>query len=580
MDRLRERWEKKDRQAEIKTVVKCRIEDQRNEDAPLEELVQEAFSSADALIFWCAAGIAVRSIAPYLTHKSRDPAVLVLDEKGTHCISLLSGHMGGANALTGKVSALCGAEPVITTGTETEHRFSVDEFARRNGLAVTDWEKAKHISAKVLAGEILTIGSGLKKEQCCPVEGLEDQKWMDGEYPSDADIWITSSTMPVPNQTLHLIPRNITVGIGCRKGTKLSALRAALDRFLEQTGLDRRGICRIASIDRKMEEQSLIDLASELEVPFVTYSAEELQQVPGEYPSSEFVREITGVDNVCQRSAMMGAGSGAVCLAKKTVVDGITIAAARGSAAKSGGTRGTVCAVGIGPGDRDQMTAQALEALRQADLIVGYTTYVDQIRPVFPDKEYAVSGMRQEIPRIREALEEAAKGRNVAVISSGDASVYGMGGLLWELSEQYDNVDVECIAGITAALSGGAVLGAPLGHDFTCISLSDLLTPWDLIRKRLELAAEGDFVIALYNPSSRTRQHRYEEACRILLEHRPSDTVCGWCRNIGRKGEEWKVCALSELEQQPVDMLTTVFVGNSRTRVIRGRMVTPRGYEL
>ena len=166
------------------------------------------------------------------------------------------------------------------------------------------------------------------------------------------------------------------------------------------------------------------------------------------------------------------------------------------------------------------------------------------------------------------------------MISSGDASVYGMGGLLWELSEQYDDVDVECVAGITAALSGGAVLGAPLGHDFACVSLSDLLTPWDLIRKRLELAAEGDFVIALYNPSSRTRQHRYEEACRILLEHRPGNTVCGWCRNIGRQGEEWKVCTLKELQQQPVDMLTTVFIGNSRTRVIRGRMVTPRGYEL
>ena len=579
MDRLRGRWEKTDRQVEIQSVVKCRGESRRNEDAPLEELVKEAFSSADALIFWCAAGIAVRCIAPCLTHKSQDPAVLVLDERGKHCISLLSGHMGGANALAGTVSALCGAEPVITTGTDTEHRFSVDEFARCNGLVVTDWEKAKRISAKVLAGETLTIGSGMKKEQYCPVEGLEEQNWKEGEFLSNADVWITPRRITAPDQVLQLIPRNLTVGIGCRKGTELSALHAALDRFMEQTGLDRRGICRITSIDRKKEEQGLVDLASDLGVPFVTYTSEELLQAPGEYPSSEFVREITGVDNVCQRSAMLGAGDGAICLAEKTVVDGITMAAACGGSGKSSGSRGMVCAVGIGPGDRTQMTAQAMEVLRRADLIVGYKTYVDQIRPVFPDKEYAVSGMRQEISRIREALEEAAKGKTVAVISSGDASVYGMGGLLWELSEQYD-VDVECVAGITAALSGGAVLGAPLGHDFTCISLSDLLTPWDLIRRRLELAAEGDFVIALYNPSSRTRQHRYEEACRIILEHRHSDTVCGWCRNIGRQGEEWKVCTLKELQQQPVDMLTTVFIGNSRTRVIRGRMVTPRGYEL
>ena len=580
MDRLRGRWEKTDRQVEIQSVVKCRGESRRNEDAPLEELVKEAFPSADALIFWCAAGIAVRCIAPCLTHKSQDPAVLVLDEKGKHCISLLSGHMGGANALAGTVSALCGAEPVITTGTDTEHRFSVDEFARCNGLVVTDWEKAKRISAKVLAGETLTIGSGMKKEQYCPVEGLEEQNWKEGEFLSNADVWITPRRITAPDQVLQLIPRNLTVGIGCRKGTELSALHAALDRFMEQTGLDRRGICRITSIDRKKEEQGLVDLASDLGVPFVTYTSEELLQAPGEYPSSEFVREITGVDNVCQRSAMLGAGDGAAVIAEKTVVDGITMAAAAGVLKKSGNARGIVYAVGIGPGEPEQMTPQAEAALRRADLIVGYKTYVDQIRPVFPDKEYKVSGMRQELLRIREALEEARKGKTVAVISSGDASVYGMGGLLWELSEQYDDVDVECVAGITAALSGGAVLGAPLGHDFTCVSLSDLLTPWDLIRKRLELAAEGDFVIALYNPSSRTRQHRYEEACRILLEHRPGNTVCGWCRNIGRQGEEWKVCTLKELQQQPVDMLTTVFIGNSRTRVIRGRMVTPRGYEL
>ena len=239
---------------------------------------------------------------------------------------------------------------------------------------------------------------------------------------------------------------------------------------------------------------------------------------------------------------------------------------------------GKLYAVGIGPGDREQMTEQAKAAIGRADLIVGYKTYVDQVRPVFPEKEYAVSGMRQETLRVREALEEAAKGKAVAVISSGDASVYGMGGLLWEMSVKFPNVDVECIAGVTAALSGGAVLGAPLGHDFTCISLSDLLTPWDRIRTRLELAAEGDFVIALYNPSSKTRQHLYEDACRILLDHRSGDTVCGWCRNIGRPGEEWKVCTLRELERQPVDMLTTVFIGNSKTRVIRGKMVTPRGY--
>ena len=235
-------------------------------------------------------------------------------------------------------------------------------------------------------------------------------------------------------------------------------------------------------------------------------------------------------------------------------------------------------AVGIGPGDYSHMTLEAAQVLETCDVIVGYTVYVDLVKEHFPGKEFLTTPMRQEERRCRMAFEEAAKGRTVAMICSGDAGVYGMAGLLLELGREFPDCEVEVISGVTAALSGAAVLGAPLIHDFAVISLSDLLTPWELIEKRLACAAEGDFSICIYNPSSRKRNDYLKKACRILLETKAPDTVCGLVRNIGREGQSFRVLTLAELAETETDMFTTVFVGNSATRVIDGRMVTPRGY--
>ena len=223
--------------------------------------------------------------------------------------------------------------------------------------------------------------------------------------------------------------------------------------------------------------------------------------------------------------------------------------------------------IGIGPGAEDQMTRKALDILRDVDVIAGYGVYVELVKPLFPDKEYLVTPMRKEVDRCRMAIDAAKEGRTVAMISSGDAGVYGMAGLCLELAADTD-VEVEVIPGVTAALSGGAVLGAPLTHDFAVISLSDLLTPWDKIEKRLELAGEADLSIALYNPSSHRRSDYLQKAC----------DVCGVVRNIGREGESYQVMTLKELRDYKADMFTTVFIGNSQTMEINGRMVTPRGY--
>ena len=234
--------------------------------------------------------------------------------------------------------------------------------------------------------------------------------------------------------------------------------------------------------------------------------------------------------------------------------------------------------VGIGPGAEGEMTLRAMKALNDAQVIVGYGVYNDLIRPLFPDKEYLETPMRRETERCRMAIEAALSGRRVAMICSGDAGVYGMAGLILELAAGHEVLDIEIVPGVTAALSGAARLGAPLGHDFAVISLSDLLTPWEKIEKRLELAAQADLCVAIYNPSSTKRADYLQRACDILLRHCAPETVCGAVRNIAREGEEKRVMTLLELRDFKADMFTTVFVGNSQTREIDGWMVTPRGY--
>ncbi len=235
--------------------------------------------------------------------------------------------------------------------------------------------------------------------------------------------------------------------------------------------------------------------------------------------------------------------------------------------------------VGLGPGGAEYMTEEARAALARADVLVGYTVYLDLVRDMFPDKEIFTTPMRQEIERCRRALEIASGGKTVAMLSSGDAGVYGMAGLILEMSGEFPEVEIEVVAGVTAALSGAAVLGAPLMHDFCVISLSDLLTPWETIERRLRCAAEGDFAVCIYNPCSKKRRDHLRRACDILLAVKSPDTVSGWVRNIGREGQEMKILTLGELRDEELDMFTTVFVGSSKTRSIGGRMVTPRGYE-
>ncbi len=239
---------------------------------------------------------------------------------------------------------------------------------------------------------------------------------------------------------------------------------------------------------------------------------------------------------------------------------------------------GKLYVVGIGPGNYENMTVRADEALKASDAIIGYHVYVDLVRSRYPEKEYLTTPMTREAERCKTALDEAKRGKTVALVCSGDSGIYGMAGLCYELRGEESEPDIEIIPGLTAACSGAALLGAPLTHDFAVISLSDRLTEWALIERRLNKAAEGDLSVVLYNPASHGRPDHLKKACEILMKTLPGDRVCGVARSIGREGEERFFMSLSELADFPADMFCTVFIGNSSTKMINGSMVTPRGY--
>jgi precorrin-3B C17-methyltransferase len=238
-----------------------------------------------------------------------------------------------------------------------------------------------------------------------------------------------------------------------------------------------------------------------------------------------------------------------------------------------------VYVVGIGPGDFEQMTVKAARVLKESDVIIGYTVYIDLVRDHLPGKEFLSTPMTKEADRCRMAFSEAQKGRTVSMICSGDAGVYGMAGLMYEIGAKYPDIELEIVPGVTAATAGAALLGAPLTHDFCVISLSDLLTPWALIEERLLAASKADFAVCLYNPSSKKRQDYLKKACDLMLQYKSPDTVCGIGKMIGRQGQEKELMTLERLRDTGVDMFTTVFVGNSQTKVVSGAMVTPRGYK-
>ena len=570
----------------------------------LQEWTAENFRQGNVLLFIGACGIAVRAIAPHIGGKDTDPAALVMDEKGRHVVPILSGHLGGANEWARRIARMTGAEAVLTTATDAQSMFAVDLFAKRNGLQIDDLKKAKHFSARLLAERKGTLVLPDEYEQDLTFEGqeppelevrssgekLREERTPESDDPEqksfeEGNVFTVSPAVSADG-ALHLIPRCIILGMGCRKGKSGQELEQFALDTLQELGLDRRAVCAISSIDVKKSEPGLLSLAGSLGVPFETYDAHTLQNAAIEnwtFAESERVRETVGVSNVCERAAA-AAGAHRILLGK-TARDGMTVCVGIRPVELSWGTEErqetggkTLYVVGIGPGSREGMTEQAMNALAQSETIVGYSVYNDLVRPRFPYKKYLTTPMTGEEKRCRMALQEAAAGHTVSLICSGDPGVYGMAGLVLDMAEEFPEVEIEVISGVTAAMSGAALLGAPLIHDFAVISLSDRLTPWDKIEKRLRAAAEADLCIVLYNPSSRGRKEHLHKAAQLLMEILPPYQVCGIADRIGREGQGTRVMTLKELAEAETDMFSTVFIGNSSTKRVGDKIVTPRGY--
>ncbi|MEV5319034.1 precorrin-3B C(17)-methyltransferase [Streptomyces sp. NPDC052687] len=524
-------------------------------DGPVKDAVRRAFAECEQLVCFLATGAVVRLLAPLLDDKASDPGVVCVDEGGRYAVSLVGGHGGGANELARAVGAVLGAEPVVTTATDAVGIAGLDTL----GLPVEGEVAA--VSRALLDGEPVA----LRAEVAWPLPPLPVAE--DGPY----TVRVTDRLVEPAAREAVLRPPTLVVGVGASKGAPVEEVLGLVEEALRDAGLSARSVAELATVDAKAEEPGIVGAAARLGVPLVTYPAEELAAVEVPNPSDAPLAAV-GTPSVAEAAALVRGGELLVPKRKSAASPAMaTCAVVR----RPG--RGRLAVVGLGPGARDLLTPRAKAELERASVLVGLDQYVDQIRDLLrPGTRILESGLGAEEERARTAVAEARKGQAVALIGSGDAGVYAMASPA--LAEASDDIDVVGVPGVTAALAAAAILGAPLGHDHVSISLSDLHTPWEVIERRVRAAAAADIVVTFYNPRSRGRDWQLPKALAILAEHRDPATPVGVVRNASRADESSRLTTLAELDPATVDMMTVVTVGNTATRAIAGRMVTPRGY--
>lgn len=527
-------------------------------DGPVGEAVRAAFAECEQLVCFLATGATVRLLAPLLGDKAADPGVVCVDEGGRFAVSLVGGHGGGANELAREVGALLGAEPVVTTATDAVGLPGLDTlgFPFEGSVAT--------VSRALLDGE----GVVLEAEVPWPLPPLPTAP--QGSY----TVRLTDRAVAPGEREVLLRPPSLVVGVGASKGAPVEEVLGLVEDALREAGLSPKSLAELATVDAKSEEPGIVAAAERLGVPLVTYPAEVLAAVEVPNPSDAPLAAV-GTPSVAEAAALVRGGELLVPKRKSERADGQPAMATCAVVRRPG--RGRLAVVGLGPGARDLLTPRAAAELRRASVLVGLDQYVDQIRDLLrPGTRVLESGLGAEEERARTAVAEARKGHAVALIGSGDAGVYAMASPA--LAEASDDIDVVGVPGVTAALAAGAILGAPLGHDHVSISLSDLHTPWEVIERRVRAAAEADIVVTFYNPRSRGRDWQLPKALAILAGHREPTTPVGVVRNASRPDESSRLTTLAALDPASVDMMTVVTVGNTATRDIAGRMVTPRGY--
>ncbi|MFI2409373.1 precorrin-3B C(17)-methyltransferase [Streptomyces sp. NPDC018947] len=525
---------------------------------PVADAVRTAFAECGQLVCFLATGAVVRLVAPLLDDKRTDPGVVCVDEGGRFAVSLVGGHGGGANDLARAVGEVLGAEPVVTTATDAVDLPGLDTL----GMPVEG--DVAGVSRALLDGEPVA----LRAEVAWPLPPLPLAA--EGAYA----VRVTDRLVEPAEREAVLRPPSLVVGVGASKGAPAEEVLGLVEAALRDAGLSKASLAELATVDAKAGEPGIVGAAERLGVPLVTYSAGRLAGVEVPNPSEAPLAAV-GTPSVAEAAALAGGGELLVPKRKSERADGSPAMATCAVVRRPG--RGRLAVVGLGPGARDLLTPRALAELRRASVLVGLDQYVDQIRDLLrPGTRVLESGLGAEEERARTAVAEARRGQAVALIGSGDAGVYAMASPA--LAEASDDIDVVGVPGITAALAAGAILGAPLGHDHVSISLSDLHTPWEVIERRVRAAAEADLVVTFYNPRSRGRDWQLPKALAILAGHREPATPVGVVRNASRPDESSRLTTLGGLDPATVDMMTVVTVGNTATREIAGRMVTPRGY--
>ena len=536
------------------------------------EALRGAWADCDGIVIFLATGAAVRLAAPLLADKRRDPGIVCVDDAARYAVALAGGHAGGANELAARVGEALGAEPVVTTASESLGLPALDSFGEDLGFRVEEGSDLAGVGATLVSGDTVRLISErrwptgpLPDNVVTKVEGATDDNACEG---ATARIVISDRLVDEPGPGCVVYrPPSLVVGVGCSRGASKDEILDLLRSTLRGAGLSEKSVAALASVDLKADEPGLLEAANSLGVPVRFRSSEELSAFEVPNPSS-VVEGAVGTPSVAEASVL---AVGADLLVEKEKSRAATVSVGRLP------VRGKLRLVSLGPGSDALIPAMAREALARSEVVVGLEQYVERVRHLLrPGTSVFTLPLGDEIARCEKALAEAREGGSAALVSSGDVGIYAMASPALELAGV--DVDVEVIPGITAAQAAASLLGSPLGHDHCSISLSDLLTPWEIIEKRVRAAAVGDFVVSLYNPRSRGRDWQLGEVRSLLLEHRPPETPVGIVKNAYRADAEVSVTTLSALRPEDVDMLTVVVVGNSRTKLVAGRIVTPRGY--
>ena len=551
-------------------------------ESTIDHLV-ELFLAGRPIVAICASGIIIRALAPYLSDKWQDSPVVALSEDGQSIVPLIGGHHG-AITIARKIADITSGHAAITTASDVGSGIALDEPP--HGYQLANPEQAKNIMADIVNGAGVDIsGAG------------ELSGWLSAIKQGD-DVRVTLASKQCTPQPSELVyyKQNMVIGAGCARGCTAQELSDLFHNAIQAAEIDPAMISAIGSLDLKADEPAMLSLAKQLNVPFRVFDKDTLATFSDKVTNpSDIVEAEVGTPSVSEASALALAGEGAELVVTKVKSANATIAIAKMAQSQisdAGRKPGKLSLIGIGPGKSEWRTPEASRLIAEADLLVGYRLYIDLLGASAAKKPAMHFALGEEELRCRTALEEAAKGQDVALICSGDAGIYAMGALVFELlaraeddggvSEGAKRVEVITAPGISALQAAAARSGAVLGHDFCTISLSDLLTPWEVIEQRLHGAGAGDFVIAFYNPVSMRRKTQLARAKDILMQYRGGDVPVLLASNLGRVQEKLTYRTLESLDVNEVDMLTVVMIGSSQSRHVNlGRaeaIYTPRGY--